>query len=91
MDHPPKDHSPERSLSAFVESMAHLLRTEVKENSLKGRGSVLKNKTGSAHKIETIAALLRHKVHETKKTKPRRTKKPASPRAKKPKTPKPKV
>lgn len=76
MDQPPNDHPPDRSLSAFVESMAHLLRTEVKVTSLKGRGKILKDDSGSAHKIEIIAAMLRQKAREAKKSSSPRTKKP---------------
>jgi hypothetical protein len=66
----PKQPSPDRSLSAFVEGVAHLLRSEV--TSLKEREMKLLKK-GAAHKIEQIALLLRKKVHETRSKKTQRT------------------
>ncbi|MBI2743661.1 MAG: hypothetical protein HYX48_07065 [Chlamydiales bacterium] len=62
---------PERSLSSFVEGVAHLLRSEV--SSLKDKKvSQLKTQGGSAHKIELIAALLRKKAHESRSKKSKR-------------------
>ncbi len=67
-DQPPEK-SPARSLSAFVESMAHFLRTEAKEASLKGR--VVQDKTGSAHKIEMIALMLRKQAKKKRRKRPK--------------------
>lgn len=75
----PKKPAPDRSLSAFVEGVAQLLRTEARELSLKERDTKVLKK-GAAHKIEQIALLLRQKVHETRSKKAKRSPKASAPK-----------
>jgi Na+-transporting methylmalonyl-CoA/oxaloacetate decarboxylase gamma subunit len=58
------------SFLAYIENLSRLLRREVK--SLKEKQTVvINNKTSLHHKIGQVAVLLRQKVHQLKKQKPK--------------------